>query len=111
MLLNPTWLERIPPPPGKPLLTILVDRSASMATRDAENGQTRYQAGVASAAAAARELGERYEVRLRTFAEDSSAASLETLAKQTPDGAATDLAAAVEDAWKTTGRKGRRCCC
>ena len=39
VLLNPTWLERIPPPPGKPLLTILVDRSASMATRDAGSGQ------------------------------------------------------------------------
>jgi len=32
VLLNPTWLERIPPPEGKPVLTILVDSSASMAT-------------------------------------------------------------------------------
>jgi len=107
VLLNPTWLERIPPPPGKPLLTILLDRSASMATRDAENGQTRYQAGVVCAAAAARELGERYEVRVRTFAETSSPASLKMLSKQTPDGPATDLAAAVEDAMEDDRPQGQ----
>ena len=107
VLLNPTWLERIPPPPGKPLLTILLDRSASMATHDAENGQTRYQAGVVCAAAAARELGQRYEVRLRTFAGTSSSASLETLARQTPDGPATDLAAAVEDALEDDRPQGQ----
>ncbi|MGB7735554.1 MAG: hypothetical protein WBL72_17895 [Thermoguttaceae bacterium] len=107
VLLNPTWLERIPPPPGKPLLTILIDRSASMATRDGENGQTRYQAGVACAAAATRELGERYDVRLRTFAKTPSSASLETLAKETPDGAATDLAAAVEDSLEDDRPQGQ----
>jgi hypothetical protein len=107
ILLNPTWLERIPPPPGKPLLTILIDRSASMATRDAENGQTRYEAGVACAAAAARELGQRYEIRLRTFAETPSSVSLETLAKQTPDGAATDLAAALDDSLEDDRPQGQ----
>ncbi len=79
VLLNPTWRERIPPPPGKPLLTILVDRSASMATRDADRGQTRYQAAVACAAAAVGELKDRYEVRIRSFADVSAAASLESL--------------------------------
>ena len=78
-----------------------------MATRDAENGQTRYQAGVACAAAAARELGKRYEVRLRTFADAPSSASLETIAKQTPDGAATDLAAAVEDSLEDDRPQGQ----
>ena len=107
VLLNPTWLERVPPPPGKPLLTILIDRSASMATRDGGNGQTRYQAGVACAAAATRELGERYDVRLRTFAKTPSSASLETLAKETPDGAATDLAAAVEDSLEDDRPQGQ----
>jgi hypothetical protein len=107
VLLNPTWLERIPPPPGKPMLTILIDRSASMATRDAENGRTRYQAGVACAAAAARELGERYDVRFRAFDKTATSASLETLAKQTPDGAATDLAAAVEDSLEDDRPQGQ----
>jgi len=36
ILLNPTWLEYLPPPAGKPRLTILVDTSASMATADAD---------------------------------------------------------------------------
>ena len=44
ILLNPIWLERIPPPAGKPLLTVLVDHSASMDTRDAEGGNSRYEA-------------------------------------------------------------------
>src|SRR5262245_27128024 len=42
ILLNPQWLERIPPPAGKPLLTVLVDVSASMAAGDETAGQRRY---------------------------------------------------------------------
>src|SRR3990172_11414 len=34
VLLNPVQVRPVPPPAGKPLLTVLVDRSASMATRD-----------------------------------------------------------------------------
>ena len=45
ILLNPTWIEPVPPPAGKPLLTILVDSSASMAIRDAEEGDSRYRRG------------------------------------------------------------------
>jgi len=97
ILLNPTWLEQMPLPAGKPLLTILIDRSASMATRDAENDQTRYQAAVSLATIAAQRLSDRYEVRLRTFAETSSPASIESLSKQQPDGATTDLAAALQE--------------
>ena len=63
ILLNPTWQERIPPPPGKPLLTVLVDRSASMGASDADDGQTRFQSAVAIAAKTAKELSSRYEVR------------------------------------------------
>ena len=95
ILLNPTWLERVPPPPGKPLLTILLDRSASMGTRDAEKGHSRFEAGVLFAAAADRELGNRYEVRVRTFAESSSPAGFESLRRQEPNGASTDLSAAL----------------
>jgi hypothetical protein len=98
VLLNPTWQERIPPPPGKPLVTVLVDRSASMATRDAGGGQSRYQAAVAMAAATARELADRYEVRVRSFAETSEPVAAETLAKRQPAGEATDLAEAIQTA-------------
>lgn len=98
ILLNPTWLERVPPPAGKPLLTILVDRSASMATRDAEGEKTRYDAALAFAGDAERELGDRYEVRVRSVAERSAAGSIDELAKAKPDGRSTDLAAAMQDA-------------
>ena len=98
ILLNPTWLERIPPPEGKPVLTILVDYSASMATRDVEGGKTRYELASQYAAEAARELEDRYEVRLRCFADDSSPTSAEDLAARLPDGATTDLAEAILDA-------------
>src|SRR5947209_571572 len=36
MLLNPTWVRPVPPPAGKPLVTVLVDATASMATPDAD---------------------------------------------------------------------------
>jgi len=98
ILLNPTWIERIPPPQGKPLLTILVDRSLSMATRDAEDGRSRYEAAAQLAAAAAAQLGDRYEVRIRTFAETSSPASPEELATLKPDGPGTDVAGVIESA-------------
>src|SRR5262245_27588353 len=44
VLLNPTWIEPVVPPGGKPILTVLVDSTASMATGDAEDGKSRFQA-------------------------------------------------------------------
>src|SRR3954469_14747427 len=41
VLLTPTGVREVAPPPGKPLLTVLVDSSASMATVDA-GGRARY---------------------------------------------------------------------
>lgn len=97
ILLNPTWVERVPPPAGKPLLTVLVDRSASMATSDS-NGKTRYETAVACAAAVERELNDRYEVRIRGLADTSAPASAESLSREKPDGRATNLASGVQDA-------------
>jgi hypothetical protein len=97
ILLNPTWLERIPPPPGKPLVTILVDRSASMATPD-EGGAPRFEAACRAASTAATKLADRYEVRLVAFAGDSARVAPDRLAAQAADGGSTDLAAAIEDA-------------
>jgi hypothetical protein len=96
VLLNPTWLSRAPLPPGKPLLTVLVDASASMAVGDAADKTSRYQQASRIALAAADQLGERYEVVLRAFARDCAIVSPQTLAARSPDGSATDLAAALE---------------
>lgn len=95
MLLNPTWIEPIPPPAGKPLLTVLVDASASMATADQPEQQTRFQAAGAIATRLADDLSDRFDVRVRTFAATPAAADVRNLAQITPDGQATDLSAAI----------------
>src|ERR1700691_4616390 len=38
LLLNPMWSHEIEPPGGKPVLTILIDGTESMATPDAAGG-------------------------------------------------------------------------
>lgn len=98
VLLNPTWQDCVPPLPGKPLVTVLVDRSASMAVADAEPNGSRYAAANQFAAEAAKTLGSRFDVETCVFSERPQRISAEALAGQTPDGAATDLAAAIDDA-------------
>jgi hypothetical protein len=107
ILLNPTWIDRVPPPPGKPLLTLLIDNSASMDVRDAGQNRSRYEDACQIAAAMSKTLAERYEVRLRTFAAESSPAGVETLAARRADGPATDLAAAIESALDSDHPQGQ----
>ncbi|MBM4089855.1 MAG: hypothetical protein FJ276_10605, partial [Planctomycetes bacterium] len=95
VLLNPTWLQRVPPPAGKPRLTVLVDTSASMATPDATGGVSRHACAARLAADTSRALAERYEIRLRTFADSWAAASPDDVERREPVGAVTDLAAAI----------------
>jgi hypothetical protein len=96
VLLNPTWVEAVPPPAGKPLLTVLIDESASMATAD-EGGRPRQAAAERIARESLRSLEDRYEVRLRAFAESSSPLSADQLQGRQAAGAVTDLAAAIAD--------------
>jgi len=69
ILLNPTWLEPVPPPAGKPLLTVLVDQSASMAVEDVEGNKSRWKAAGELAAKAEQDLVARFDVEVRTFAD------------------------------------------
>ncbi|MBW3541207.1 MAG: hypothetical protein KY476_13140, partial [Planctomycetes bacterium] len=94
ILLNPTWLLPIPPPAGKPLLSVLVDRSASMATGDVD-GASRHRAAADIARRVTRDLGSRFDVRVRTFAEMLGPADVPRLDSQRPDGELTDLAGAI----------------
>lgn len=110
ILLNPTWREIIPPPAGKPLLTVLVDSSASMATPDAESanaedsassagaaeGPTRYQAAL-DIAKAMDALADQYEVRVRAFDKASAGASVEELSARQPEGNLTDIDGALAE--------------
>src|SRR5262245_3989718 len=95
ILLNPTWIEPVAPPAGKPVLTVLVDSSASMATPDTADRKSRFESAARLAQAFSRELNDRFEVRVATFAGSLSPADTETLLAQRPEGPITDLAAAL----------------
>lgn len=95
ILLNPTWTSEIAPPAGKPLLTMLIDTSASMATTDADDGRSRYEVARFTAEATARDLRRFFEVRLRTFDSLISPAETQELAGRSPDGQTTDLASSI----------------
>ena len=97
VLLNPTWIRRLPPPAGKPRLTVLVDTSASMATQDAD-GETRFAAALKIAEQTREQLEDRFELEYRTFSSRSSPSDLAELKDQFDSGEFTDLASAVENA-------------
>jgi hypothetical protein len=97
ILLNPIWLFPVPPPEGKPLVTILADRSASMAVSDQPAGQSRLQAAAALAVQLQRELVGDFDVQVRTFAETTASVLPQQLMTTAADGQLTDLAAAVAE--------------
>ena len=107
VLLNPTWVEQAEPPAGRPVLTVLVDATASMATPDAAERQTRYRSSARLAAEFAKQLGGRFDVRAFTFADKATAADVASLETRSPDGAVTDLTAAVGAALEDDQPPGR----
>jgi hypothetical protein len=107
ILLNPTWIEAVPHPAGKPGVRVLVDQSASMAVEDSTEGRSRWQVACDLAARAERELSSRYEVEVRTFSGSSAAASAAELAGRRPDGTSTQLAAALASALASDRPQGQ----
>ena len=107
ILLNLTWIEPVPPPAGKPLLTILVDQSASMAVEDAQGGQSRWNVAAGLAAQAERDLASRFDVEVRTFSETWSASSAGELEGRRPDGNSTNLAVALAGALASDRPQGQ----
>ena len=93
LLLNPTWSRELPPPAGKPVLTVLLDTSGSMSTPDAAG--SRYAAAAAVAGDMASALADQFDVRIRAFDQTLRRMDPAALATTTPDGAGTDLATAV----------------
>ncbi len=106
ILLNPTWLEVIPPPAGKPVLTVLVDQSASMRVTDGEQGQSRYLSAVRAAREIADRSKEKFDVSVRTFGDASSVIAPEELATFTPDRQATDIAGVIAGSLGTDHPQG-----
>jgi hypothetical protein len=113
VLLNPTWVEPAEPPAGRPVLTVLVDATASMATPDGPasghppDKQSRYHASARLAAEFAKQLGGRFDVRTFTFADKATVADIASLETKSPDGAVTDLAAAIGAALEDDQPPGR----
>lgn len=107
ILLNPTWLEPVPPPAGNPLLTILVDRSASMAVEDGPRGQSRWKAAADLSERAAADLGSRFDVQMRNFSESSAPTTAAELASTKPEGLSTDLASAISGALASDRPQGQ----
>jgi hypothetical protein len=97
LLLNPMRIEPIPQPPGPPLLTILVDATASMATPDMPGSRSRYQTA-ADWAAKLSEKAAPFEVRVATFDRTMKALDVKELAGRMPDGLVTDLATVLREA-------------
>jgi hypothetical protein len=97
LLLNPIRVREIPPPAGKPLLTLLVDATASMNTPDA-GGRPRYVAAVEAAENYVDSLSDRFDVRVRAFADTMAASDARSLASRKPVGQSTDLSAALDGA-------------
>jgi hypothetical protein len=95
VLLNPTWLEPIPPPAGKPRLTILVDDSASMAATDMPANHSRFEDAAATAKTCAEKLAGRFDVRVSAFSSVAIPTTADELPKKTPSGSVTDLAGAI----------------
>ena len=95
MLLNPVWVRELPPPAGKPLLTLLVDRSLSMATSDGAQNQPRLTVARRLAEAIDKDLQTRFDVEIKSFSETPAPTSTAALRDLTASGDLTDVASAV----------------
>jgi hypothetical protein len=96
VLLNPLWLEPIPPPAGKPLLTVLLDRSASMRITDVGE-ESRLAAGAKIAQLLPKTLSGQFDVQVQTFAAITSPSSPDEISKVSAEGQSTDLARAISE--------------
>src|SRR5260221_5749895 len=91
VLLNPTWVEPVAPPAGKPVLTILVDATASMNTPDGPAGVPRYPGATAAAARAVESLGKRFDIHVKSFSDAVTASDAVSLRFKPATGMSTDL--------------------
>jgi hypothetical protein len=96
LLLNPTWAKEIPPPAGRPVLTVLVDTSGSMTTPDVAGGATRIASAAALAKDISSQLDARFDIRVRSFDQSSRLIAPTALADAT--GPSTDLSNAINSA-------------
>ena len=97
VLLNLTWIQNVPPPAGKPVVRVLIDTSASMATPDIE-GQPRIARAQELAEEAASALGDQFDVRVSTFDQALKPSDIKT--QKTAQANQSNLAGAINESIK-----------
>jgi len=107
LLLNPTWSHQIEPPGGKPVLTVLIDGSGSMATPDTAGGATRFSAAGQVAGNLATSLSDEFDVHLCEFDRSVKTIASGDLASALPTGPSTDLEAAIKSATQVERSQGQ----
>ena len=107
LLLNPTYNHSIEPPGGKPVLTVLVDGSGSMATPDATAGITRFMAAYRVGSDIAHSLSDEFDVHAFEFDRSVKAIDTADLSTATPAGPSTDLEAAIKSATEREHAQGQ----
>ena len=98
VLLNPIWLETMPPPAGKPSLTILVDDSISMNTIDDGSKETRFVRATAAVQKLVKDVESTFDVSIRTYAKESQSTTVEQLSTVQPSSNVTNIATPLVEA-------------
>lgn len=94
--LNPTWVQTIPPLPGNPLLSVLVDGTMSMRTADVGEDGTQARWDRALELAKQVQSAESVEVRHQVFGDRLQTLVDSADTSQSPQGHRTDIAAALD---------------
>lgn len=97
VLLNLTWIQNIPPPAGKPVVSVLIDTSASMACEDS-TGQSRLRRAEQIASSASSALSHQFDVRVSTFDRIRKASDVGT--ENSAEANETNLALAIAESIK-----------
>lgn len=108
LLLNPTWVEPLPPPEGRPLVTVLVDASASMDIADQPgSSQTRFVRSQNLAQQVLGDFDETYETRVVSF--DQTTQTVDDASNWSPSefGEGTDLSNSISDSSQRNRPRGQ----
>ena len=106
VLLNPTWVQPIVPPSGKPLVSILVDATQSMQVDDVDD-QTRWNSSLEMASRIQEAASQQCDVNIIRFGKVTSTIGdpqAETL--DPPDGANTNLAGVLRRTLRVSRPQG-----
>ncbi|MCA9138492.1 MAG: hypothetical protein KDB00_17090 [Planctomycetales bacterium] len=96
LLLNPTWVEPIVPPSGKPLITVLVDATQSMLVEDCDD-KSRWGSAMDAALKLQQSAGATHDVIILRFGQVTERIDLGKEGKL-PDGSNTNLASVLRHA-------------